>query len=196
LRTHSSGPPIDPFDPAAYRLWIIVGGYQPGLYYPWLWHWEQPSRAEGQEGLRHARPHDGDEGPETGVDYWGITRALFRLADGYDRALLQQLAAAGLLDTKRLEDLEEILESHKWTGVFEAMPLQDAADLARFLLQTAAGFEQFHDGPPQVGGELDIAVVTRFGVHWDARKEMTQAVYSKRPARKRTDDIEKGTKLG
>lgn len=50
----------------------------------------------------------------------------------------------------------------------EAMPLQDAADLARFLVETTAGFVRFSVSRPKtVGGPIEIAAITKHeGFHW------------------------------
>lgn len=55
--------------------------------------------------------------------------------------------------------------------VNDAMPVQDAIDLARFLVDTTKSFYRFLPGANIVGGETDIAVVTRHeGFKWICRK--------------------------
>lgn len=52
-----------------------------------------------------------------------------------------------------------------------SMPVQDAIDLAEFLVDTTKGFFRFKLGADTVGGDTDIAVVTRHeGFKWIKRK--------------------------
>ena len=41
------------------------------------------------------------------------------------------------------------------------MPIQDAIDLAQYLVDVAKGFSRFLPGADTVGGDTDVAVVTR-----------------------------------
>jgi hypothetical protein len=53
----------------------------------------------------------------------------------------------------------------------DAMPVQDAIDLAQFLVETTKKFYRFHPGADIVGGYTDTAVVTRHeGFKWISRK--------------------------
>ena len=152
---------------------IIVGGYQSNSVFPYLFVREDPPLPGTPTGLHEPRPHemvgDNDEGPEAGVDWWGNREALHRLVDGYDPALMKGL---GLDD----ESFKETAAKHHWAVVHEGMPAQDAVDYAKFLLQVGSGYERFKAGQPLVGGESDIAVVTRSGVHWDSIKPLTGAL--------------------
>ena len=51
------------------------------------------------------------------------------------------------------------------------MPVQDAIDLAIFLVETTIGFTKFLPGANTVGGAVDVATVTRHeGFKWIRRK--------------------------
>ena len=54
----------------------------------------------------------------------------------------------------------------------EAMPIQDAVDLARFLVQTTIGFVKFSVGRAKtVGGPIEIAAITKHeGFKWIERR--------------------------
>lgn len=53
------------------------------------------------------------------------------------------------------------------------MPIKDAIDLTRFLADVACKFSHFSKGHTMVGGEIDIAVITRHeGFRWVSRKSL------------------------
>lgn len=59
-------------------------------------------------------------------------------------------------------------------GIFS---LQDAMHYAEFLIGTTASFQQFSRTIPQVGGEIDIALVTPFtGFRWIKQKELGKII--------------------
>jgi hypothetical protein len=168
--------PIE-FNPLEWTTGLVVGGYQPASVYPWLWTWEEPARPGVPDGLQLARPHEGElgeHGPEPGLDYWGDKRSLDRLVDGRDPALVVDLLDGGYLQPRT--GLEEALSGQRWKILYEGMPVKDAADLARFALQVGSGWERFGHGEPSIGGELDIAVITREVVHWYDRKPLSKAL--------------------
>jgi len=165
------------YNPEDWVTGLVIGGYQPKSVYPWLWTWEEPEGPGTGSGLQLARHHEGESGehgPESGLNIRGDKHALDRLIKGYDRAFIDALREAGLLETG--ERFEAIATELRWNVVFEGMPIQDAADYVRFLLQVGVGFERFGEGTPKIGGELDIAIITRHVVHWFDRKALTKAL--------------------
>lgn len=56
--------------------------------------------------------------------------------------------------------------------VLPAMPIQDAIDLARYMVETTARFSKFSVARPRtVGGLVEIAAITKHeGFRWIARK--------------------------
>lgn len=170
---------IEVFDPQQFMTGIVVGGYEPDSQYPWVWTWEQPPRPGMPSGLTISRAHEGPEGsdgPPSGLDSWGNTTAIDRLVKGYDSGLLEALRASGCLDGTKEAELAVYQEQHRWQLVCEGMPVQDAVDLVRFMLRVGSGYERFRDGMQQIGGDVDIAVVKRNGVHWTDRKQLTSAL--------------------
>jgi hypothetical protein len=62
--------------------------------------------------------------------------------------------------------------------VVPAMPIQDAIDLARFLVETTIGLVKFSVNRPQktVGGPIEIAAITKHeGFKWIQRKHFYRA---------------------
>ncbi len=51
------------------------------------------------------------------------------------------------------------------------MPIQDAIDLAEFLVSATIQFVRFTPGEPTVGGPIEIATITKHeGFKWVSRK--------------------------
>jgi hypothetical protein len=72
---------------------------------------------------------------------------------------------------------EELVRDLYATLFAPAMPIQDAIDLARFLVETTIGFVRFAVFMPKsVGGEVDVAAITKHeGFRWVQRKSFHPA---------------------
>jgi hypothetical protein len=52
-----------------------------------------------------------------------------------------------------------------------AMPIQDAIDVARFCVETAAKYARYGMRPETIGGPIELAAITKHeGFKWVARK--------------------------
>ena len=93
--------------------------------------------------------------------------ALHRLVIGMDPRLRGLLVQHGL----QHDDVTDI-EGELFNPLVDAaMPVQNAIDLAAFLVDVAKGYSAFAPGSNVVGGETDIATVTRHeGFKWIRRK--------------------------
>jgi hypothetical protein len=161
---------------------LIVGGYQPESYFPWLYAIEEPARKDIPVGLTCVRNHEGDagmDGPEPGIDYWGEAAALDRVYRGCDPSLLLDMAA--LMPPDAVNKLEAMLRRHRWGVLFDGMPLKDAADLAKFMLDVGCNFGRFSEGSPRVGGDAEVVVVTRTRTYWPYRKPIGAALAAVQP---------------
>ena len=98
--------------------------------------------------------------------------ALHRLVLGRDQRVPTWLADAGV-GHNVITDIERLA----YTPLVDpAMPVQDAIDLADFLVDVAKGYSAFAPGANSVGGETDIATVTRHeGFKWIRRKHFYDA---------------------
>lgn len=158
---------------------LVIGGYQLDSFFPWLYEYEEPSpQGPEKSRLRCTRPHEqreaADDGPVSGLNWWGNAEALRRLVNGFDPKLVASLGVDYAALSERAEEL-------RWPVVHEGMPLQDAVDYARFLLDVGCGYDRFKAGEASVGGQVDVAIVHRRGVHWVQRKALTEAISKAHP---------------
>jgi hypothetical protein len=107
-----------------------------------------------------------------GVLWDGQYEALNRLILGLGFDIGDALVKHGMPadDAGRLQ--EELIRDLYATLALPAMPIQDAIDLARFLVETTIGFVRFAVFlPKSVGGAVDIAAITKHeGFRWVQRK--------------------------
>jgi hypothetical protein len=101
----------------------------------------------------------------------GQPEALNRLILGYSQRLPEALLSAGL-EAPLLAPTMEHIRSHTLTALAEdPMPTGDAIALADFLVNVTKMYVHFLRGADTVGGDTDIAVVTRHeGFKWIKRK--------------------------
>lgn len=127
---------------------------------------------------------DGCTGPteilaaEPGAAWWGQFEAITRLLNGISAYTPQALINLGVAKTeaKAVTLAQDLVNEVRVGIVGEAMPIQDAIDLAEFLVRVTIGFVRFCPGHPTVGGPIEIAAVTKHeGFRWVQRKHYYDA---------------------
>jgi hypothetical protein len=104
--------------------------------------------------------------------FWGGQPGVInRLLLGFDENLIGALAEAGL-DEQQTDAFLHGLRAKAATPLVDAaMPVMDAIALADFLVETTKRFFAFNPGADVVGGDTDIATVTKHeGFKWIRRK--------------------------
>lgn len=144
---------------------MLVAGYSHNEFFPEEYRFVFPKH----ETPERIRP-DKNEKPVYGVSWHGQTDAILRLYKGYDPRLRQILIDKGI-DRKIIEELPNDLVKLEWPIIYDGMPLQDAIDLAEYLIKVVIGRFRFLPGAPTCGGNIDIAVITHKGFIWVRRKD-------------------------
>lgn len=105
------------------------------------------------------------------ISWGGQTEAINRILLGYGQGLPEALLSAGLPE-ENLDACIRHVAARTQAGLANpAMPTRDAIDLAVFLAETQKQFVRFSIGSNTVGGELDVATVTKHeGFKWIRRK--------------------------
>ncbi|MGD0999391.1 MAG: hypothetical protein ABSA67_01720 [Candidatus Brocadiia bacterium] len=145
-------------------LGLYVVGYSSNKDY--AEEWQIQIAADKATGPTRIRKPD-----EMGVTWGGDGRTLYRLLLGYDIQLPAQLVVAGIASEQVNKVMPVIAKAITWPFVFPAMPIQDAIDLAEFLVYATAQCARFGPGAPIVGGPIEIAAITKHeGFKWVRRK--------------------------
>ncbi|WP_445168244.1 hypothetical protein ACTXG7_02295 [Mycolicibacterium sp. Dal123E01] len=117
----------------------------------------------------------------TDVDYgfraYAQPDAVNRLFNGYDDYLREMLIASGMQQTQGLDraaaeqQIDAVLSNFRLDPVQPGMPLPDAVELARFMVETSEGYARFRIGADTVGGPVEVASISPHeGFRWINRK--------------------------
>lgn len=106
----------------------------------------------------------------------GQPNAVMRLLLGYDQGLHRLLVDNGM-DQASADAIVGVIRANCGAAIVSpTMPTRDAIDLADFLVETTKRFVRFLPGADTVGGDTDIAVVTKYeGFKWIRRKHFYPA---------------------
>jgi hypothetical protein len=112
-----------------------------------------------------------------GVLWDGQYEALNRLILGLGYDIGGALVRHGIPSQQASELQANLVKDLYATLAVPAMPIQDAIDLARFLVETTIGFVRFAVFlPKSVGGAVEIAAITKHeGFRWIQRKNFYPA---------------------
>jgi hypothetical protein len=106
---------------------------------------------------------------QSGWAVWAQAEATQRLFNGYDPTLPGKLAA--VVDPGKMPQVMQVLDGERRMAVPPPMPFADAIKFAQFLVDTTAGYTHFLLGPDTVGGQTEIAGISRHeGFKWIERK--------------------------
>jgi hypothetical protein len=108
---------------------------------------------------------------DIGIHWNGECEAVQRLIIGFGTTAVDALKAAGL-DDESIPRFVQAVRPHLQKALcFAPMPVQDAVELAEFLVRTQVEFSRFQAGAQVVGGPIEIATITKHeGFKWVARK--------------------------
>lgn len=124
------------------------------------------------------------------ISWGGAAEVLQRIILGFSPAIFQVLAdVSGGPGQKQVtaqqvsSQLGQLLVAKLQAPlVFAPMPIQDAIDLARFLVHAAIMYSRFSPGAPIIGGPIEIAAITRHeGFKWVNRKHYYDDSLNKEP---------------
>jgi hypothetical protein len=110
-------------------------------------------------------------GGATGLFGGGQLDPINRLVVGFDPGLYEQLIASGMVSQAATQLVSALRSRFEVPLMHPTMPVQDAVELAQFLTDTTKPYYRFLPGADIVGGDTDIAVITRHeGFKWIKRK--------------------------
>lgn len=143
---------------------FLVAGYSAGEGLPEEWLIEinngacQPPKLIRQQG-------------ETGMSWYGEPEAITRMILGYSPALPRILGQMGIPQQQIAPAIDIIRQNLAVPFVQAPMPIQDAIDLAEFLIHTTIMYSRFAPGAKTVGGPAELAAITKHeGYKWIERK--------------------------
>jgi hypothetical protein len=112
-------------------------------------------------------------GVPAGAEAKGQPEALLRLLNGWSPRILEGLVASGIPS----DDALTFLRSQAMEPLVQlGMPIQDAIDLVKYLIEVTAGFVRFIPGAPSVHEPIDIAAITfHENFRWVRRKHYFSA---------------------
>lgn len=108
-----------------------------------------------------------------GPHWEGEQEALNRMILGVGGDFVRAAEKFGLPQDRAIEAQKVMMSESYSTLTVPAMPIQDAIDLAKFLVETTIGFVKFSFLRPvkTVGGPIEIAAITKHeGFKWVQRK--------------------------
>lgn len=154
---------LNPSPPAPHLFEFWIGGYSSG--------------SEVHDLRKLTISHEGckleqlDAEGSCGIRWGGQPEAITRLVKGFSPGLGDALIANGM-QPQDASKIDLFAKTQFEVNLAQpSMPVQDAIDLADFLVETTKGFFRFKLGADTVGGDSDIAVVTRHeGFKWIKRK--------------------------
>lgn len=151
-----------------FQYWI--GGYSSGEDLGEIWRFQIDNGACGPTICDAAK-----EAPSS-LGWGGAPDAINRLVLGYSQELGRALTGGGMSAENIPQAIAEIGRYTQAELVHPAMPTMDAVELARFLAETTKQFVRFLPGSNSVGGNIDIATITKHeNFKWVARKHYYSA---------------------
>jgi len=152
-----------PANPNSFEFW--VGGYGSNCDNAELWKLTLINGVMADPELVADKDQDGN------LAWGGQPQPIQRLILGYDPGMGDALVAAGLPEATVEPLLDQVRQRLSTPLVHPAMPVQDAINLADFLVELTKRYFRFLPEADIVGGATDIATVTKHeGFKWIRRK--------------------------
>jgi len=142
-----------PADYAGPSMTFVVGGFNEGEPYGRVYLIEIPNSLSPTE--QHGKPG------EFGITWGGQREFVDRLLRGYDPRLPELVKNALHLEPAQMSEVMNALQPLQMSTPVQMLALQDCVNLAIFFIHTTIEAQELSVGVRGVGGEIDVATVTR-----------------------------------
>ncbi len=149
-------------------LGFLVAGYSitAGIPNPQAEIWRISIEDQGSPEPRMIRDQ-----ASVGIDWYGEIEPIGRLIKGFSAFLPGVLERAGFDEETRRRIIDACNAELEEPFVIPPMPIQDAIDLATFLVEMTEQYAKFRAGPNTVGGPIEIGTITKHeSFRWIRRK--------------------------
>jgi len=151
--------------PTKHLLGFIVAGYSAGLGYPEQWSIRIDSNGNCNGPVQVAAKDS------CGALWNGITEPLARLFSGLSQDVEALLRSENVEETKIKNFLTQAGSQLTAPLITPLMPIQDAIEMARFMVHLTTEYVRFSPGHNIVGGPVEVATITKHeGFKWIERK--------------------------
>lgn len=145
---------------------LLISGYSENRFFPEEYLMTIPLKKPSK-----IRP-DIEGKPNFGANWYGLTDAIIRFHHGRDDRLFNIMKRIGISDDNIMELKNIIGNEIQYPVLFEAMPLYDAIEYARFIVSLVIARFRFVIGAEMCGGPIDIVTITRKqGFKWIKNKK-------------------------
>lgn len=151
---------------------FLLGGYDKGEPYGRVYEVGIPSRPDPKEW------HESDFGPVWG----GQQEFVGRLIHGYDPNLLSIVQKCLNLSEEQVTSLKKDLQTIQVGIPYQFLPLQDCINLSTLLVRTTMEMQSFYVGLRGVGGNIDVAAITKTGGFQPIKEKEVARLFNPRSA--------------
>jgi hypothetical protein len=151
--------------PGRPKAGLILCGYSKDKFFPEEYIMTIPDLEP-----KRVRPDKGDK-PDFGANWFGMIDAMHRFHHGYDNRLFDILKSNGISEADIEKIKNQIAREIEYQVIFNAMPLGDAIDYAKFAVEMTIARFRFAIGAELCGGDVDVATITKKdGFEWIQKK--------------------------
>jgi hypothetical protein len=162
-----------PEPPAEFAMGYRICGYSAGSALPEAWEF-------AIVGPDCRLPYEIQSQTEFGVRWAGENETLDRLLLGASGQLTKALIAHGMSAQEATDFYLQFIQSTGDGLTLPAMPIQDAIDVAEFLVVTASKVARYGMRPETIGGPIELAAITKHEqFKWVARKHYYSAEFNR-----------------
>jgi hypothetical protein len=150
---------------------FLIGGYDEGEPYGRVFEVGIPSNPE---------PKPWHPGTSFGPVWGGQQEFVGRLINGYDPNLVPVVQNHLKLSDEQVVGLRNELQKIQVPIPYPFLPLQDCINLSILLIQTTIQMQTFYVGLRGVGGEIDVATITKTGGLQHIREKGVAKLFNQR----------------
>lgn len=134
---------------------LVLGGYSEKKFFPEEYVMNVPITEKYRP-----RP-DINGNPNFGANWYGITDAIVRFHHGRDDRIFQIMKENGI-EEETIKKIDSLIQRDiQYPVLFNAMPLDDAIQYAKFLVELTIARFKFSVGAEVCGGKINIVTITR-----------------------------------
>ena len=141
------------------RIGFFLAGFDGDEGIPGDWVWEMKGESLTPRPVRTGQLSE----PQYGFNWRGEELWMTRLILGYDPVLLDLLESEAAISQERLIPIFRKVEL---PFSYSGMPMEQAIELASWMIQTTLGLLHLRSHPRKWGWEIEMAAITPEGARW------------------------------